>query len=348
MIECNSYNIHINDWEALKTYIKEGKYSKLIVIVDENTHHSCLPTLKKEIEESIQVIRIEAGESEKTIDTCKDIWREMIDLGADRHSLCINLGGGVIGDMGGFTAATYMRGMDFIQIPTTLLSQVDASVGGKLGVDFDGYKNLVGIISEPGSVFIYTEFLNSLPYKQLLSGFAELIKHGLIMDKNVYLNLSNLISLEAVDWAPIITESVRLKKNITDQDPNERGLRKILNFGHTLGHAIESICLSTEDPLLHGEAIAIGMVMESYLSCLNNSLDMENCRFIKQNIIKLYGHHPEKIASLDELLLVMKKDKKNKSGNISFTLLNEIGRATYDNIMDDQQIQEAIEFYKEG
>jgi len=215
MIKCKSYSIYLNDWKSLKEFIEKGAYSTLLVLVDENTDLACLPTFKAEIDKEIHVVEIKSGESNKDISTCQKIWDQMLSAGADRHSLCINLGGGVIGDMGGFTAATFMRGMDFIQIPTTLLSQVDASVGGKLGVDYHGYKNLIGIIKPPKAVFIFTEFLNSLPYRHLLSGYAELLKHGLIANQNVYKRLSALISLESVNCETIVKESVINKKNIS-------------------------------------------------------------------------------------------------------------------------------------
>ena len=180
-IRCKTYLIHINNWEAINDYISDGGYSSVFLIVDNNTLQYCLPLFEEKINTDFHVIVTQSGEEHKTIDSCQYIWDKMIDLGADRHSLCINLGGGVIGDMGGFTAATFMRGMDFIQVPTTLLSQVDASVGGKLGIDYNNYKNLIGIILNPGGVFIFTDFLKTLPYRQLLSGFAEVVKHGLIL-----------------------------------------------------------------------------------------------------------------------------------------------------------------------
>lgn len=346
-MKCKNYTIYFNDWAALEAVIDDSKYSQVLVIVDENTDKYCLPIFSEHIKTPFSIIRIASGEQHKTIATCQDIWSRMIELGADRHSLCVNLGGGVIGDMGGFTAATFMRGMDFIQLPTTLLSQVDASVGGKLGIDFHEYKNLVGIIKDPNGVFIFPEFLNTLPKDQIRSGFAEVIKHGLIADAPIFEELSRLSSLDAVDWTPIIEASVSIKKFVVEQDPLERGHRKILNFGHTLGHAIESICLSSANPLLHGEAIAIGMVMETHLSYAKGYVSLEACDKVKASILQTFGHHPDRIPTYEDILPVMLHDKKNKGGSIKFSLLEAIGTANINQEVTPNQIQEAIQYYLE-
>lgn len=347
MINCKTYNIHINDWNALREYISTGGYSKILVLVDENTKRACLPLLKSELKIDLEVISIASGEQEKNIHTCTHVWDKMLDLKADRHSLCINLGGGVIGDLGGFAAATYMRGMDFIQLPTTLLSQVDASVGGKLGVDFHMFKNLIGLIQNPGSVFIYTEFLHTLPYDQLRSGYAELLKHGLIADVKIFDRLSSIVSLESIDWAPIVEESVCIKKDITEEDPMERGIRKVLNFGHTLGHAIETLSYDTDLPFLHGEAVAIGMIMETHLSFLGGYISKEESQRVKSALLKLYGQHHDRVPPIEQLLPIMQKDKKNKSGQIKFTLLESLGSAIYDQVCPTDDIATAIQWYKD-
>jgi len=344
-ITCKDYNIHINDWEGIRTFIKKKPYSQIFILVDENTDQACLPIFQSELKTDFIKLEVKSGESNKDLHTCEHIWEELTHHGADRHSLLINLGGGVIGDMGGFAAATYMRGMHFIQVPTTLLSQVDASVGGKLGVDFQGFKNMIGLIKNPSAVFIFTEFLNSLPYRQLLSGFAELLKHGLIAEKDVFTKLSSIWSLEAVDWAPIVRESVEIKKTITEQDPKERGLRKVLNFGHTAGHAIESVGLETDSPLLHGEAIAIGMIIESHLSYSKGFISLSECDHIKEVLIGLYGHQHDKIPSTDRLKQLMLKDKKNKSGKIKFSLLEAVGKGNFDKEVTDQDFNSAVSYY---
>lgn len=344
-IICKDYRIYIDDWDSLRSYLGEQAYSQIFVLVDEVTQKLCLPILKSEIKTDVKVIQVKSGEAQKDLHTCEYIWEELTHHGADRHSLLINLGGGVIGDMGGFVAATYMRGMHFVQVPTTLLSQVDASIGGKLGVDFRGYKNMIGIIKNPGAVFVFSEFLQSLPYRQLLSGFAELLKHGLIADNAVFERLSKILNLESVDWASIVQESIIIKQGVTEQDPEERGLRKILNFGHTVGHAIESINLETEEPLLHGEAIAIGMVVESHISYGKGYISLTECDQIRKVFLRLYGHHPSKVPALEQLKKLMLKDKKNKGGNIRFSLLARLGEGNFDQLATDDQIKAALAYY---
>lgn len=345
-ISCKSYDIHLNNWEVVNDFITNGGYSSVFVIVDNNTLQFCLPLFAEKINTKFKLIVTQSGEVHKDLNSCKIIWDKMIDLGADRHSLCINLGGGVIGDMGGFAASTFMRGMDFIQMPTTLLSQVDASVGGKLGVDYDNYKNLIGIINNPSGVFIFTDFLKTLPYNQLLSGFAEVIKHGLIRDLEAFIRLTKLESLTNINWEELIYESVLIKKSVTEEDPYERGLRKILNFGHTLGHAIESNALSSEVTLLHGEAIAIGMILETHLSFQKGSISLREVENVKSKILTLFGHHPSSIPSTNMLIELMAKDKKNKAGIIKFSLLQKLGEGNFDQEVTDEQIENSLAFYK--
>ncbi len=346
VLKCKDYNIYINEWLSLLTIIADGSYSSIFVIVDENTQKLCLPILQTALDIEIKTIDTTSGEQNKTLSACESIWQSMVNQGADRHSLCLNLGGGVVGDMGGFSASTYMRGMDFIQIPTTLLSQVDASVGGKLGVDFHYYKNMIGLIRNPKAVFIFTQFLETLPAVQLRSGYAELIKHGLIADKPTYTYLCDLNPTHHHDWEDIILQSVTIKQSITEQDPLEKGMRKILNFGHTLGHAIESNNLSRAEPLLHGEAIAIGMVMESYLSYKLDYISLAECDDIKSSIVNIYGHHPERIPPIDVLTQLMLKDKKNKGGITRYSLLEAVGKGNYDQEVPREYIEGVIAYYK--
>ena len=344
-ISCKTYDIHINNWDAVNEYILKGNYSSIIIIVDENTSEHCLPALAGTLIQKFDIIEIESGEINKDLDTCKGIWETMIDFGVDRHSLCINLGGGVIGDMGGFTASTFMRGMDFIQMPTTLLSQVDASVGGKLGVDFKTYKNLIGVIKNPGAVFIFTDFLDTLPEEQIRSGFAEVIKHGLIKDAEAYYRDIGITDFSEIDWEELVYDSVMIKKSVTDEDPEERGIRKILNFGHTLGHAIESHNLDTPTQLLHGEAIAIGMVMEAHLSYQKGNITESEVTQIKSSIIDIYGHHTDRTPEIERLISLMSKDKKNKGGVIMFSLLEKVGVGNFDQEVSKDDVERAVGFY---
>lgn len=343
-----NYDIFINDIESLIEMIEDAQYDRILAIVDRHSEYLCLSRIMEHTDRPIHKIMVKEGELHKSLNTCEKIWDEMITQGATRHSLCLNVGGGVIGDMGGFAAATYMRGMSFIQVPTTLLAQVDASIGGKLGVDYQSYKNMIGVIKDPQAVFIFTEFLDSLPYRQILSGYAELLKHGLIRDEEIYRGLARLINLESVRWENLIYDSVTLKKSITEEDPYERGLRKILNFGHTIGHAVETLNLDTDHHLFHGEAIAIGMICETYLSFKKGFISKEECDQIRKDLIKLYDHHPETVVDKDALIAKMKRDKKNKSDDINFSLLKSIGHATYNQICTEEEIKEALEYYHQG
>lgn len=345
--ECAQYSIVINEWNTLKEDIQRINASAVFVLVDENTEKFCLHVFLEKTDIPVNVIRIPAGEIHKHIDTCKIVWDQLIRYNADRHALVLNLGGGVIGDLGGFCAATYMRGIRFIQIPTTLLSQVDASVGGKLGVDFDGYKNMIGLIKNPEGVYIFTEFLKTLPFEQLRSGYAELLKHGLIADKKTWEDLSANEDLSGLDYEELVYKSVNIKKQVTDADPNERGQRKILNFGHTIGHAVESYWLEHNAPILHGDAIAIGIVSESYLSYRMGSISEEELFKIRNTILRLYGHHPKVVKPRGEIIQRMQHDKKNKNGRIQFALLDRVGHAYYDAPVDDQAIAESLFFYSE-
>ena len=237
-IKSDNYSIWLGGNSLSKLDI--SGYSKVAILVDENTKRDCLPKLPQ-FENPI-IIEIKSGEENKNINTCNFIWEQLTAQHFDRNSLLINLGGGVIGDMGGFAASTYKRGIDFIQIPTTLLAMVDASVGGKLGVDFNGLKNQIGLFNNPESVLIFPEFLETLPENQLKSGFAEVVKHALISDKNLWEELTST-TFDKLNWEAIILTSIQIKNNIILSDPFEKGNRKKLNFGHTFGHAVESYYL---------------------------------------------------------------------------------------------------------
>ena len=345
-IECKEYTIYFDSWSLLSKAINDGGYSKVICIVDENTQKHCLPILEQKIQRDLNVILIKAGEKYKDIDTCTKIWKEMMHLRADRHSIVITLGGGVVGDMGGFCAATYMRGMSFVHVPTTLLSQVDSAVGGKLGVDLDGYKNMIGLIKNPDAVYLFPEFINSLPNRDLFSGFAEMIKHALISDKNLWTEIKAINPLSHKDWKEDIYKSVYVKYEIAEEDPLEKTIRKKLNFGHTVGHAVESENLKNEFPLLHGEAIAIGIICECHISNQKGLLSKESLEEVTEMIINLYDRHPESVIDIDNILSNTKHDKKNKGGVVRCTLLTDIGSAIIDQEISDSEIKNAIEYYR--
>lgn len=347
-IALNDYNIYVGDaWEAIQNYIGEHTYSQYFILVDENTKEHCLPIfLEKMAIQNYQILEILSGELHKNIDTCQYIWQRMMDLGADRHALTINLGGGVIGDMGGFCASTYMRGMDFIQIPTTLLSQVDASIGGKLGIDFGQLKNSVGLFKNPKAVFVCPEFFNTLSKRELRSGFAEIIKHALIADLNQWQNIQQLNKLDDINWEPFLVPSLNIKKQIVTADPFEKGIRKALNFGHTIGHAIESVALTSDKPLLHGEAIAIGMISEAYLSHKVLDMPLTDLSTITNFILKIYGKVTLDQSNDQQYLYLMSRDKKNERKQINFTMLKTAGEALINQHCSEALILESIDYYR--
>lgn len=345
-IESINYSIFFeNSLQELKHFLLEKKYSKVLVLVDSNTEIHCLPILQEALGDiEFDVIEVTPGEENKNIDFCIGIWKMMLDFGADRKSILINLGGGVITDMGGFAASTFKRGIDFVQIPTTLLSQVDASVGGKTGIDMDNVKNIIGTFTQPQAVFIHNTFLSSLDPRELRSGYAEVIKHGLIYDADLFHHLKSIKPSEINQ--ELIYRSIEIKNEVVKADPLEHGLRKILNFGHTIGHAIESYSLQNDKkPLLHGEAIAIGFICEAYLSTKKNKLNKEELRDIVDSILSIYPSYKVNKSSYNELIDIMKNDKKNTAGKISFSLLNKIGSCDYDCYCSEEEIFKSLDFY---
>ncbi|MES2795654.1 MAG: 3-dehydroquinate synthase [Bacteroidota bacterium] len=340
-------NIKIGQIELIvKDFLKENNYTNYIILVDEKTKKHCLPKVIGCFDHP-KIIQIKSSESQKNLNTCIKIWEAMTHLYLDRNALMINLGGGVIGDMGGFCASTYKRGIDFIQIPTTLLSQVDASVGGKLGIDFQSFKNHIGVFKVPKSVLIDPDFLQTLPLTELRSGFAEVIKHCLILDRAMW-NQIKRKDLDQQDWEILIKHSVELKSKVTEEDPTEKGLRKILNFGHTLGHAIETYFLGGKHHLLHGEAIATGMICESYLSFKHGKLSTEELNEIEDFIFSIYGKINLKSEHFDSIIQLTAQDKKNYKNEVRFALLNGIGSCDYDLKVSKKEMYEALEFYAQS
>lgn len=337
-IELDGYRIWMGRVVSSLTEVLEPfPASRIFVLADENTYTHCLPMIEPALtNRDYRVFKIKAGESHKVIETAVEIWHAMTQAQLDRHSILINLGGGVIGDMGGFCAATYKRGIKFIQIPTTLLSQVDASIGGKLGIDFEGYKNHIGVFQSPQAVLIDPVFLNTLSDRELRSGYAEIIKHSLIADGGHWEALSQIRELRKADWYSIIRRSIEVKRKIVLADPYEKGIRKLLNFGHTLGHAIESHFLHSPNPLLHGEAIAAGMIYEAKLSQWYAGFAVEKMHRITKYIEDIYGHPPA--VERADLMPILRQDKKNKEGKISFSLLDDIGSSKWDVMLTENEI----------
>ena len=337
-----------NFWSEFADFLATKKYSKIVALVDENTEGSCFDRFRPHFPATIDaIIRVPSGELNKNIETCQQIWRELFIAQADRNSVLLCIGGGVIGDMGGFAASTFKRGMDFIQIPTTLLSQVDSSIGGKLGIDFQEVKNSIGVFANPKAVFISPDFLDTLSPREIRSGFGEIIKHTLIADAEQWKTLSKITDLTTVDWTEIIKPSLKIKQYVVEIDPFERGLRKALNFGHTIGHAIESKALTTENPLTHGEAIAIGMICEAYLSKILRGLTDNELNNICQFILKIYGKYDIQLFDFQQLIALMRQDKKNDSAaNINFSLLSKIGTVEVNCVASEAEIEASLTFYK--
>jgi 3-dehydroquinate synthase len=328
------------------------KYSKVFVVTDQNlADNGWLYQLEKAInltKNQLGSITIPAGEKYKNLETLSQIWQSFNDFGLDRKSLVINLGGGVVGDMGGFAARTYLRGLDFVQIPTTLLSMVDASVGGKLAVDFGVQKNMIGLFCQPRAVLVDPNFLSTLPKRELNSGFAEMVKHGLIASEQHFENLE-LFADPKTNLHNLIAESIQIKANVVAQDPTEKGLRKILNFGHTLGHAFESISLESSQPLLHGEAVSLGIVAESLLSLYSDRINQQKFERIVGLLSKF--ELPTDLKRLDwandnnfeqKVFELISKDKKNDFGKTNWSLINGIGNCDFDVLVSTELVAKTI------
>jgi len=334
---------------VLDQYLKNNQFSNIFFLVDENTHVHCLPLLLADLDHlsAYEILEVDAGEENKTIETVSNLWVAMAELGADRRSLVINVGGGVLTDMGGFMASTFKRGIKFINIPTTLLSQVDASVGGKNGIDLEGMKNMVGTFTQPEMVLIDPKFLKTLEQRQIKSGLAEMLKHGLIQDRDHWDNLVQLLSHNADDLAPFIMDSIEIKRQVVEADPYEKGMRKILNFGHTIGHAIESESLETDFPLLHGEAIVIGMIIESFLAEIKGILNPEDRIEICESFASLYALGTIDLQIFPQLMAWMSHDKKNENNEFNFSLIHYIGSCYYNIVCTEDEIKEAFIRYNE-
>lgn len=351
-IQAFEHPIHFNEngYIALNQHLKEHKYSNLFIIVDTHTNEYCLPKFLPylETELKIEIIEFEAGEAHKNIETCVEIWNVLTELGGDRKSLVINLGGGVVTDLGGFVASTFKRGVDFINIPTTLLSMVDASVGGKNGIDLGNLKNQIGVFNLPKMVIVDTAYLETVPKNEMRSGLAEMLKHGLIYDKNYWEQFLDLKSVDSTELDELIFRSVEIKNDIVTKDPTEKNLRKALNFGHTLGHAIESYFLENENKttLLHGEAIAVGMILESYISLQKNLISIDEFNQIKTTLKSIYDNIEFNKSDIEPIIELLIHDKKNEYGTIQFALIDGIGKIIINQTVENELILDAFNDYK--
>jgi len=338
--------------EDIAIAISECEHDNIFVLTDKTTLQLCWPLVKDFFcLKHAQTITITATDTSKNIESVAHVWQQLSEKGATRHSLLINLGGGMVTDLGGFAASTFKRGIDFINIPTTLLAMVDASVGGKTGVNFNGLKNEIGVFNNAKYVIFNIFFLKSLDTENLLSGYAEMLKHGLISNNKIWAELLNF-DLHNPDYEQLqllLEKSVKIKEDIVLKDPEEKGLRKALNFGHTFGHAFESWSLKNDEhPILHGYAVAYGLVPELYLSTIKANFPTDKLRqtvdFIREN----YGMPNISCDDYDALNAFMKHDKKNIAGIINFTLLSDIGDIRINQSATNEEIKEALDFMREG
>ena len=333
--------LYKNDISKLKDVI--SSHTKTFLLLDENTEKCCLDVLQFIDFQNVIKIVIPAGEQNKNIDTVQYIWSQLVDNHADRRSLLINIGGGMVTDIGGFAASCYQRGIDFINIPTTLLGMVDAAVGGKTGIDFQGLKNQIGVFSQPLAVVILFEFLASLPKRELLSGLAEIIKYGFIVDKS-------FLEAKLISYPPYpidsdyIEKAIKAKDEITRNDTTEHGRRKILNFGHTIGHALETYLIDHNQEIRHGEGVALGMIPALYLSEIYCNLDPRWTAFYKDLYAKNFNRFNLNGIPVDELIEIMRHDKKNEGGDIRFVLIEDIGKPVFDVVVDLKYILDSINY----
>ena len=331
--------------------ISECEHDRIFVLTDETTQQLCWPKIKnfKALKNSTPII-IKATDTHKNLDTLSQVWQALSNGGATRHSLMINLGGGMVTDLGGFAASTFKRGIDFINIPTTLLAMVDASVGGKTGINFGGLKNEIGVFSDSRFVIINTQFLDTLDHDNICSGYAEMLKHGLISDERTWAELVTF-DLDNPDLSQLqrmVAESIKVKERIVEADPHEHGIRKALNLGHTMGHAFESFAMRRGTPILHGYAVAYGLISELYMSARKTAFPTDRMhqtvRFIREN----YGTINITCDDYPTLIELMHHDKKNTSGIINFTLLGNVGDIRINQTAIEEEIKEALDFFREG
>ena len=339
----------------LANFIQKNNFKKILILTDENTKVHCLDLFfsnfkktDKKIAEMVSstsyYFSVEPGEKAKNLNTSNHIWEFLTDNGFKRNDLIINLGGGMVSDLGGFVASTYMRGIQFVNIPTTLLGMVDASIGGKTGIDLSGIKNIIGTFQFAKLVLIDVEFLNSLSKKQIAAGYAEMIKHSLIDNNHEWEKISQINSLEDIN-SEMIYKSINIKVGIIESDSMELNIRKHLNFGHTLGHAIETYLLGSEREILHGEAIAIGLILETYISSLKTNFDLKITKEIKNHINKHYEIIEFSEESIPKIIHLLKYDKKNNNDEPMFVLLNNVGEMKINQPVDIELIKEAFKFY---
>lgn len=343
--------IGMDHYHTLGEYLNNSQYSKIFILTDSNCNEYCVPHFLAHLPTEIpfEVIEIEAGEEFKTLETCLSIWEVLTELEADRNSVILNVGGGVLCDLGGFVASVFKRGIDHIHIPTTLLSMVDASIGGKTGIDLNGIKNQIGTFSLPKMVLVDVSYLETLEARELRSGYAEMLKHALIKDESYWNQLKNTAAIDFGDLEDLVYHSISIKNEVVTADPQERGERKILNFGHTIGHAIESYYLTVEgkERVLHGEAIAIGMIIESHLALQKGMLEAEKFTEITNVILEIYPYLECSNEEVVQIKKWLKHDKKTVHQKLRFALIEGIGEARYDVEVGEDLVDQAFDRYQD-
>lgn len=344
-IDFNGTPIHLGplDSAPFQDLLNQFEGNKKVIIVDENTHDCCLEYLITSFPslESAEVILLPEGEENKVLEVCYQVWEAMLEYKITRNDLVINLGGGMVTDLGGFVASVYKRGINFVHIPTSLMAMIDASLGGKNGVDLNNLKNIIGTITNPLAIYIDITFLETLPPEEIFNGFAEMLKHALIYDSDYWNTLKSVNSEAELIEEKNILRSIEIKKAIVESDPNEKGFRKRLNFGHSLGHALESYFM-TKKPIAHGHAVALGMIGESYISMKRKVLSEEAYKAIEQTIIRVFPMLEIPDDALLEVMEFLSNDKKNEGSSKSFVLLTSIGNAEINAHLSNKEVGEAL------
>ena len=337
--------------DELTKALVSGNYDKVFTFTDKNTRLHCLPIINScEATRNAYHITIDASDTNKTLESAVHVWRELSDNGSTRHSCMVNVGGGMVTDLGGFAASCFKRGIDFINVPTTLLAMVDASVGGKTGINFNGLKNEIGVFKDANTIFIDTIFLKTLDHQNILSGYAEMLKHSLISDDKIWARhlLFDFDKLDLNELSLMIADSIELKRRIVTEDPHENGIRKALNLGHTIGHALESLAMQKGKPLLHGYAIAYGLVGELFLSCALLNFPTTKMRQTTRFVLDNYGRPEFSCKDYDKLFSLMLHDKKNTGDMINFTLLSDVGEVRINQTASKELVFEALDFLRES
>lgn len=348
-INAGSYQVYFDQAMEQMVEFVNSNYpnARRYIIADHNTLTNCLPVIDKylgQIQVEQQVFNIEPGEESKSIDLAHQLWENFTDLNIGRNDLIINIGGGVVSDLGGFVAATYKRGVDVINIPTSLLAMADASIGGKVGINFHQLKNQLGYFSNPKGVFVHPEFLNTLPDRELISGYAEMIKHALIADSDAWTKILNQGAPAIEMISDLLPGSIEIKNGFVKQDPLDQGVRKVLNFGHTIGHAIETLFMDSDTEVLHGEAVAAGMIAAAYISNKQSGLSDSDLNNITKLLIKVFDLEFVLWLMSENLALPLKHDKKNEKSELKFVLLESIGKPIYGQNVSMEMALEAFEY----